>query len=248
MRTIEMLNNMIQNNRDEYREFAAKMRTDCKTLETIYRENIDGTPAETVRAYVNAVGYDAARAIIYTLINQSAWDGRISGNVAAAAAADDLSWSEDAAERLWIRSDIHRAHLDQIARAMMEYEPAETNTEDAAEPVETVADIAARVVDEANAWNKSGAYNYRLNIKADILQYIADEIDPAEYADADALAEYLNDELWINDAVTGNASGSYTFNRWRASQYVVDNMDLLADCMNEYGYTAEDVGKHFFEL
>lgn len=110
---------------------------------------------------------------------------------------------------------------------------------------ENIKAIATAAAEKAATWNNTGAYDYRVNMHADILQYIVDEIDPAEYADADTLAEYLNDELWIADNVTGNASGSYTFNSRRAREYVIDNMDLLAECMQEYGCDADNVGNHF---
>lgn len=39
--------------------------------------------------------------------------------------------------------------------------------------------------------------------------------------------------------MTGNASGSYTFNTWQAEEYLCHNMDLLEEACAEFG---EDVG------
>lgn len=47
----------------------------------------------------------------------------------------------------------------------------------------------------------------------------------------------LYDELFITDSVTGNASGSYTFNAWQAEENLCHNMDLLNEAMNEFGYS-----------
>lgn len=63
---------------------------------------------------------------------------------------------------------------------------------------------------------------------------------------AEEVCEFLNDELWTEDAVTGNASGSYTFNRKQAKEYVLANIDLAGKAMEEFGYTAEVFGEKIF--
>ena len=47
------------------------------------------------------------------------------------------------------------------------------------------------------------------------------------------------DQLWIEDSVTGNASGSYTFNRWQAGEYVQSNMGLAVAAFREFGSLKE---------
>ena len=60
-------------------------------------------------------------------------------------------------------------------------------------------------------------YDYLEAVTEDVKQYIKDEIDLEEWKDdRDGLEEYLNDHCWISDSVTGNASGSYYCNTWRA--------------------------------
>lgn len=78
-------------------------------------------------------------------------------------------------------------------------------------------------------------YNYRENICSDIREYINDEINLTDYENRDTLEAFLNDELWIVDSVTGNASGSYTFNAWKAEENLCHNLDLLADALREFG-------------
>lgn len=58
--------------------------------------------------------------------------------------------------------------------------------------------------------------------------YTADEIR-ANLADRDAWAERLNDDLWADDSVTGNGSGSYTFSTWKAEENLTHNWDLLEE-------------------
>lgn len=53
-----------------------------------------------------------------------------------------------------------------------------------------------------------------------------------EYADCndkDDVAQALYDTLFIDDSVTGNASGSYTFSTWQAEENLCHNMDLLKE-------------------
>lgn len=78
-------------------------------------------------------------------------------------------------------------------------------------------------------------YDYLKAVKEDVKDYINCEIDPAQFEDLDALREYLNDELFCYDGVTGNGSGSYTFNYYKAEEYICHNWDLLAEALEEYG-------------
>lgn len=77
-------------------------------------------------------------------------------------------------------------------------------------------------------------YNYLENMVEDVKEYIKNEIDFSEYEDMDELRESLNDDLWAEDSVTGNGSGSYTFNRAIAKEYVDENKDLVDEMMKEF--------------
>lgn len=58
--------------------------------------------------------------------------------------------------------------------------------------------------------------------------------------DREGLEEELNDRLWISDSVTGNASGSYFCNAWRAEEAICHNWELLEETADAFGY--ENVG------
>ena len=88
-------------------------------------------------------------------------------------------------------------------------------------------------------------YDYPKKIREDIRQYIEENIDISAYEDLKDLEEVLNDELWTTDSVTGNASGSYTFNRWTAQEYVIDNLDTLQEATEEFGIGTDEIGKKF---
>ena len=77
-------------------------------------------------------------------------------------------------------------------------------------------------------------YNYLENIKADVKEYIDNEINLKDFSDREELEEKLNDTLWTEDSVTGNASGSYYCNSWKAEEALAHNWDLLAEAMNEF--------------
>ena len=88
-------------------------------------------------------------------------------------------------------------------------------------------------------------YDYKENVCADILNVI-DDYNPEDYkGDRDGFEELLNDNLWTDDSVTGNGSGSYTFNRWKAQEYVLDNMELLFEALGEFGCSYDEIGRRF---
>lgn len=78
-------------------------------------------------------------------------------------------------------------------------------------------------------------YNYYEAVKEDVLNYIRDEINFEDFDSLEELEEKLNNDLWTVDSVTGNGSGSYTFNRYQAEEYICHNLDLLAEALEEFG-------------
>lgn len=92
-------------------------------------------------------------------------------------------------------------------------------------------------------------YNYLEAVISDVLDYIKEEINLDEWkGNRDRLEEKLNDELWTVDSVTGNASGSYTFNTWEAEENLAHNWDLLAEALDEFGQDGTDVLKQGAEV
>lgn len=55
-----------------------------------------------------------------------------------------------------------------------------------------------------------------------------------EDGDIQTLHEKMYDFMFIDDSVTGNASGSYTFNSWQAEENLCHNMDLLEEACEEF--------------
>lgn len=92
-------------------------------------------------------------------------------------------------------------------------------------------------------------YDYFNEMVNDVKDYIETNYNldciKEEFSDADEFEDRLNDELWNEDSVTGNGSGSYTFSRAQAKDYVTDNIDRLQEAIVDFGLDATDVAEHF---
>lgn len=86
-------------------------------------------------------------------------------------------------------------------------------------------------------------YDYKEAMKEGIRSYTINNTDWEERQDRDTLGEHLQDALWAEDSVTGNASGSYAFSRSKAQEYVMDNIGLLEEACAELGTDDATVGR-----
>lgn len=78
-------------------------------------------------------------------------------------------------------------------------------------------------------------YNYRESVREDVMNYIKEHEVRVTGENRDEIQGELYDDMFISDSVTGNASGSYTFNAWKAEENICHNMDLLQDACDEFG-------------
>lgn len=83
-------------------------------------------------------------------------------------------------------------------------------------------------------------YNYLEAVTNDAKQAILENLNDWNFADREELEEIANNNLWVDDSVTGNASGSYTFNTWQSEENLCHNMDELEEACNEFG---QDIGE-----
>ena len=86
-------------------------------------------------------------------------------------------------------------------------------------------------------------YDYLEAEKNDVLDYIKENIDFSSFEDIEELEEKLNEELWSEDSVTGNASGSYTCNRYLAEEYIAHNWGLLGEALEDFGCDENPIEK-----
>lgn len=85
-------------------------------------------------------------------------------------------------------------------------------------------------------------YSYREAVLGDVREWIEENYPIVPFGDAitpvfesreDAI-DHLNDTLWIADSVTGNGSGSYTFNSFRARENVLSDPDTVKEAFEEF--------------
>ena len=87
-------------------------------------------------------------------------------------------------------------------------------------------------------------YDYLEAVKTDVKDYIEENIDREDWIDdRDGLEEQLNDELWTADSVTGNASGSYYCNSYKAREALAMNTDILVEALECFGDELETYKK-----
>lgn len=69
-------------------------------------------------------------------------------------------------------------------------------------------------------------YNYYESMKEDIKEYLK-ETEERDF-------NTLYDDMFIDDSITGNASGSYTFSTYEAEENICHNLDLLKEACDEF--------------
>lgn len=86
-------------------------------------------------------------------------------------------------------------------------------------------------------------YDYYKNVREDIKQCLNEWLDfdrINDYSDIDEVISAVYDDFFNSDSVTGNGSGSYTFNSWVAEENLCHNMDLLKESLDELGGELND--------
>lgn len=86
-------------------------------------------------------------------------------------------------------------------------------------------------------------YDYYKNVREDVKQRLNEWLDfnrINDYSDIDEVISAVYDDFFNSDSVTGNGSGSYTFNSWVAEENLCHNMDLLKEALDELGGELND--------
>lgn len=80
-------------------------------------------------------------------------------------------------------------------------------------------------------------YNYKEEVLQAVEEAVKDGYTPEvlEPVDLEDYAEKLNDALWVDDSVTGNASGSFFCNAYKAEEALVGNWGLAVEALEEFG-------------
>lgn len=85
-------------------------------------------------------------------------------------------------------------------------------------------------------------YDYEDAVRSDLRTFLHERIDYAGWKSDEIRAhrDELYDDAFIDDSVTGNASGSYTYNTWQAEEYLCHNFDLIEEMEEEFGEVSND--------
>lgn len=84
-------------------------------------------------------------------------------------------------------------------------------------------------------------YDYYKAVKDDVRDYINDNYNVKDFSSREEFEDKLNEDLWTADSVTGNGSGSHTFNAWDSEESLCHNWDLLEEALKEFGQTGVNV-------
>ena len=81
-------------------------------------------------------------------------------------------------------------------------------------------------------------YDYEYEVKNDCIDTIKDRIEDGYIKPGmtyEEVYDKLYEDFFMSDRVTGNASGSYTFNSFKAAHYISSNLWLLKEALEEFG-------------
>lgn len=186
------------------REQIKTTRANIKTVVNIYRETRDRTPAETVAAIVEQIGYDTAREAIAEIVNTvGEWDGRIwpssrewAATIETAATRDELE-----AKSIYQPAEIHPAHINQLAQAMSKYAPPAPQEQEA--PAQEAP--AQEAQDTAEIMKQAGA----LALPQRVALYVPSTTDTDKPTDNAAQVECVARDFcgWFGGATAQQSTG-----------------------------------------
>ena len=93
-------------------------------------------------------------------------------------------------------------------------------------------------------------YSYKEQVRADVREWIDDNKEQIEGLDRNDAYEVIYDSCWIDDSVTGNASGSYTFSRYEARQNFFndeDSDDYISQMIEDGFMSVDELGSKIAE-
>ena len=91
------------------------------------------------------------------------------------------------------------------------------------------------------------SYDYREAMLEDVLDYLRDNYNAQDVENYEDLKESLNDDLWVEDSVTGNGSGSYTFCSATAREYLAGNEEVFEEAAKAFCIEAKTIVEHLFD-
>lgn len=78
-------------------------------------------------------------------------------------------------------------------------------------------------------------YDYFQAVKDDVKDRLGDYGPRGEDETLEEYRERLHESFWIDDSVTGNGSGSYTFSTAKAREFVLGGVEQVIEACGEFG-------------
>lgn len=83
-------------------------------------------------------------------------------------------------------------------------------------------------------------YDYRQAMKDDITDYILNNYDLSDYETYDEALDAIEDDLWVEDCITGNG-GMFYDTEEKCLQYVGNNLKLLFEAADAYEWSIDQI-------
>lgn len=90
------------------------------------------------------------------------------------------------------------------------------------------------------------SYNYRQEMKQDILNYINSNITLEDWEFRDDIEDYLYNELWAENSITGNGGNYYNTESYCES-YLAYNLDLMMEACEEFCVDMKILLQHYHD-
>lgn len=90
-------------------------------------------------------------------------------------------------------------------------------------------------------------YNYLKEITNDIIYWMDREGDPfdiSQFEDRDEAANFLCEELWEEDSITGNGPYNYS-DEFLSEEYLCHNLDLIIEACEGFGVNYEKLRQQY---
>jgi len=88
------------------------------------------------------------------------------------------------------------------------------------------------------------SYNYRTEMKQDILDYINSNITLEDWEFHGDLEDYLYNELWADDSITGNGGNYYSL-EFVCNNCLAYNLDLMMEACEEFYVDMKTLLQHY---
>ena len=89
-------------------------------------------------------------------------------------------------------------------------------------------------------------YNYRIEMKQDILDYINSNITLEDWEFRSDLEDYLYNELWADDSITGNGGNYYSL-EFICNNCLAYNLELIMEACEEFCIDMKVLLQHYHD-